>query len=174
MTEKNNDSIDKNKENSSSKEAPPAFDSNTLPVIDLHNYKITHVNGIEAFKAVKSLDLSFNKIESVSGFEGLLHLRELKLYNNKISSLSGLARLSTLNNFEIHNNYINSISVRLDRKYTMRGIVAVIFDDYQMGLKMTDFIPVEFTLVDFTLSKVKFSSVIFFFFTSFHVMLHIN
>lgn len=81
-----------------------------LEEIDMAEYEIDNLDGIECCKYVKNLDLSNNFISNISELYTLKQLTELYLANNNIGYIDVLAHLKNLRVLDISNNDIIDIS----------------------------------------------------------------
>ncbi len=82
--------------------------------LDLSDYHITDLEGIEHCVNVTGLNLSGNDIYNITKLAGLLNLRFLYLSDNDIESISCLAELTSLKEIDISFNNIDDVTVLLD------------------------------------------------------------
>jgi hypothetical protein len=78
--------------------------------IDMHDYGITSLVGIQNLTSLNGLELSNNLITDISALSGLTGLTTLSLADNSITDLTALSGLTSLMRLELHNNSITDIS----------------------------------------------------------------
>jgi Leucine-rich repeat (LRR) protein len=78
--------------------------------IELADYEITSLEGMEFCRNVKRLDLSGNNITELSKLWTLTKLEEIFLADNKISNIDALRNLKRLKVIDLSNNLIKDIS----------------------------------------------------------------
>ncbi len=78
--------------------------------IELTDYEIMSLEGIEFCSNVKRLDLSGNNITELSKLWSLSRLEEIFLTDNKISNIDALKNLKNLKVIDLSNNFIKDIS----------------------------------------------------------------
>lgn len=84
--------------------------------IEMVEYEIELLDGIEFCTYVKTLDLSYNQIYDVSKLEHCIYLQELYLQNNKISYIDALGFLPDLRVLDLANNQIADVSILYELK----------------------------------------------------------
>lgn len=78
--------------------------------LDLRNYGIENLEGLQYCTYVDNIDLYSNKIKDISQLGNLKKLKSLTLANNLISDISPLSNLTNLENLNIFINEITDIS----------------------------------------------------------------
>jgi hypothetical protein len=86
-------------------------------VLDLSEYGIDDIDGIEHCLRITSLNLSDNRISRISNIECLTELRELYLANNEIGDIECLHGLYNLEILDLAGNEIEDASVLLDLEH---------------------------------------------------------
>ena len=84
--------------------------------IEMVEYEIEQLDGIEFCTYVKILDLSYNQIYDISKLEYCIYIQELYLQNNKISFIDALVYLQDLRVLDLANNQITDISILFELK----------------------------------------------------------
>jgi len=82
--------------------------------LDLSDYSLDDLDGLEYCLRLTSLNLSNNRISNLYNIEPLHDLRELYLADNAITDIDYLRGLSALQVLDISSNEIDDISVLLD------------------------------------------------------------
>ncbi len=77
--------------------------------IELSNYEIEDLTGIEYCKNITSLNLSYNNLEEISRLSNLELLEEIDLSNNHINDIEVLKNLTNLKNIDLSFNKITTI-----------------------------------------------------------------
>ncbi len=88
----------------------PIHQLEDLEEIEMAEYEIGDLTGIEYCRYVQVLDLSFNAIEDIAPLAALEHLKELNLCSNSIGLIDSLAALDNLQILDISDNEISDIS----------------------------------------------------------------
>lgn len=78
--------------------------------LEIADYEITDLEGVESCRNIKRLDLSGNHITELSRLWTLTKLEELFLAENKILNIDALKNLRNLKVIDLSNNLINDIS----------------------------------------------------------------
>lgn len=78
--------------------------------LELSNYDIEDLSGIEYCINISSLNLSSNNIEDISKLQGLALLEEIDLSSNFINDIDGLKNLKNLRIIDLSYNKIKDIS----------------------------------------------------------------
>ncbi|CZT14776.1 probable protein phosphatase PP1 regulatory subunit Sds22, putative [Ramularia collo-cygni] len=81
----------------------------TLEELELYDNLIKHIEGLEQFTELTSLDLSYNKLKHIKRLETLTKLDHLYLVQNRISKIEGLEELTNLTYLELGANRIREI-----------------------------------------------------------------
>lgn len=84
--------------------------------LDLSDFEITDLNGIENCVNITSLNLSGNSLVKIHPISVLTKLNNLYLSENRIEDINSLATLSDLTELDISFNEIDDISVLLELK----------------------------------------------------------
>jgi hypothetical protein len=82
--------------------------------LDLSDYSLDDLDGLEYCIRITSLNLSNNRISNLYNIEGLRDLRELYLADNAINDIDYLHGLSALEILDLSGNDIDDISVLLE------------------------------------------------------------
>jgi hypothetical protein len=77
--------------------------------LELGDWEISSLNGIEYCRNIEKLDLSENKITNLTKLRGLVNLRELYLASNQIDDISPLRSLLNLELLDLAQNSITDI-----------------------------------------------------------------
>ena len=88
----------------------PLFYFSDLEEIEMADYDIDTLGGIEYCVNVENLDLSSNRIYDISMLQTLSSLRELYLSDNQIGNIDALITLKRLKMLDLSNNNIDDIS----------------------------------------------------------------
>jgi hypothetical protein len=88
----------------------PVHQLEDLEEIEMAEYEISDLGGIEYCRYVQVLDLSFNQIEDITPLVALEHLKELNISSNSIGLIDSLAALDNLRILDISDNEITDIS----------------------------------------------------------------
>lgn len=91
-----------------------AKDVENISTIKGKGKKIKNLKGLEACRALASLDLGDNEITDLTPLKGLTNLQLLDLSNNKIKDLAPLAELKNLQYLQLENNQVTDISALKD------------------------------------------------------------
>jgi uncharacterized repeat protein (TIGR02543 family) len=78
--------------------------------MDLRQWGIKDLTGIEAAQNLQSLNLRLNQVTDVSPLQSLTQLRTLDLSENGLSDLSGVAALTQLSSLDVHGNGVTDLS----------------------------------------------------------------
>ncbi|KAH9826939.1 protein phosphatase 1 regulatory subunit SDS22-like [Teratosphaeria destructans] len=87
----------------------PAGLAGTLEELELYDNLIKHVEGLEAFTQLTSLDLSYNKLKHIKNLGTLKKLDHIYLVQNRISKIENLHALTQLVYLELGANRIKEI-----------------------------------------------------------------
>ena len=82
----------------------------SLQELNLSDNAIKEIQGLEMLTALRVLDLSGNSISRIQGLEQLADLRVLKLARNNISAVEGLEHLAQLRILNLGSNRIRTFS----------------------------------------------------------------
>jgi len=85
-----------------------------LEEIEMAEYEIAQLDGVEFCTYIKILDLSHNQLYDIKKLEHCEHLQELYLTDNKIFSIDGLGGLYDLRVLDLSDNRIDDISSLYD------------------------------------------------------------
>ncbi len=88
----------------------PTFYLENFEEIEIADYEINNLEGIELCRHVKRIDLSGNNIIELSGLRSLTKLEEIYLADNNIMSITSLYKLKNLKILDLSNNQISDIS----------------------------------------------------------------
>ncbi len=88
----------------------PTFYLENYEEIEIADYEINNLEGIELCRHVKRIDLSGNNIIELSGLRSLTKLEEIYLADNNIMSITSLYNLKNLKILDLSNNQISDIS----------------------------------------------------------------
>ena len=88
----------------------PGYYLEDLEEIEMAEYEIEQLDGIECCKYVKILDLSGNNISDIYNLKDLVLIEELDLSYNQISIIDVLVKLKNLRVLDLSNNLIDDIS----------------------------------------------------------------
>ncbi|MCD6596181.1 MAG: leucine-rich repeat domain-containing protein [Bacteroidales bacterium] len=88
----------------------PTFYLENYEEIEIADYEISNLEGIELCRHVKRIDLSGNNIINLSGLRSLTKLEEIYLADNKIMDILHLINLKNLKILDLSNNQIKDIS----------------------------------------------------------------
>ena len=81
-----------------------------MEIIEMAEYEIEHLEGVEYCVYARIVDLSGNNLTEVSRLGMLMHLEEVYIQNNQVSYLDGLNELPYLRVLDISYNEIDDIS----------------------------------------------------------------
>lgn len=81
-----------------------------MEIIEMAEYEIEDLDGIEYCTYARILDLSDNNLSEVTQLAHLMRLEEVFLQNNHISYLDGLNNLPYLRVLDVSNNELNDLS----------------------------------------------------------------
>ena len=95
----------------------PSYLLEDMEEIDMAEYEIENLEGIECCKYVKYLDLSNNYITDISEINTLTSLEELYLTNNNIGFIDAVFNLKKLRILDISNNEIDDLSPLFNLQY---------------------------------------------------------
>lgn len=84
--------------------------------IEMVEYDIELLDGVEYCTYVKVLDLSYNQIFDLTKLEYCIYIQELYLQNNKINYIDALGYLPDLRVLDLANNEISDISILFELK----------------------------------------------------------
>jgi|GEM_PF-3522478 len=85
-------------------------DVESITELDLQNYAISDISGLEHFSNLTKLDLSYNYvITDIAALGSLSNLKELYLAHNNIRDISALRELMNLTHLDLSDNEIYSI-----------------------------------------------------------------
>jgi hypothetical protein len=82
--------------------------------LDLSDFEIDDLSGIEYCVNINVLNLSGNNIININRIAALTRLKALYLYQNNIEDISSLSSLISLREIDLSFNYVDDISVLLD------------------------------------------------------------
>jgi len=85
-----------------------------LEEIEMAEYEIELLDGIELCKYVKVLDLSGNNISDIYSLKDLGYLEELDLSYNQIGIIDVLVKLKNLRILDLSNNFVDDLSPLFD------------------------------------------------------------
>ena len=88
----------------------PTFYLENFEEIEIADYEINKLEGIELCRHVKRIDLSGNNIIELSELRSLTKLEEIYLADNKIISIISLSNLKNLKILDISNNQVSDCS----------------------------------------------------------------
>lgn len=88
----------------------PSYYLEDLDEIDMANYDITDLFGIEYCRQVVLLNLSGNGIVDISDLKGLSLIEELYLSDNEIGYIDAVSNLTKLRVIDISNNAVDDLS----------------------------------------------------------------
>ena len=88
----------------------PSFYLENYEEIEIADYEINNLEGVELCRNVKRIDLSGNNIINLSGLRSLTKLEEIYLADNKINNILPLINLKNLKILDLSNNHIKDIS----------------------------------------------------------------
>ncbi|CAK3881318.1 probable phosphatase PP1 regulatory subunit Sds22 [Lecanosticta acicola] len=87
----------------------PETCTSTLEDLELYDNLIKHIEGLEDYTRLQSLDLSYNKLKHIKRLSTLKELHHLYLVQNRISKIEGLQDLTNLVYLELGANRIRDI-----------------------------------------------------------------
>jgi len=113
--------------------------------IDLSDYEMDSLSGVEYCTGLRSLNLSDNLLSDLSPLEGLAALEELYLSGNDISSVEALAGLVNLRVLDLSFNPLHDISaiLELPRLEVLNLVGVPIFDKHREALSLRGVVVVE-------------------------------
>lgn len=88
----------------------PSLLLSAMTELDLSEYEVENLEGLEYCKELVYVDLSQNSITDVTAFSGLINVQELYLGNNQIGYIDALSNLLHLKILDISLNDIDDIS----------------------------------------------------------------
>lgn len=83
--------------------------ASTLEELELYDNLLKHVEGLEDFAELRTLDLSYNKLKHIKRISNLKKLNQLFFVQNRISKIEGLEELTELTYLELGANRIREI-----------------------------------------------------------------
>lgn len=92
----------------------PSYYLEDFEDIDMAEYEIENLEGIEFCIHAVNIDLSKNMIEDISGLWYLTKIEELYLSDNQIGFIDSLSNLKELRVLDISNNFIDDLSPLAD------------------------------------------------------------
>ncbi len=87
--------------------------------LDLSDYSLRDLDGLQYCTRISVLNLSNNRIANVYALDGLSELRELYLADNEINDIDCLRGLSSLETLDVSGNDIEDVSVLLDLEHLL-------------------------------------------------------
>jgi hypothetical protein len=84
--------------------------------LELSNYEIEDLKGIERCKGLTSLDLSNNLIDDIQYLYNMRNIEELYLSNNRIQNLDALEKMTILKTLDLSDNEITDVSPLFELK----------------------------------------------------------
>lgn len=88
----------------------PSTCSSTLDELELYDNLIKHIEGLEDFTEIRSLDLSYNKLKHINNLSTLKKLDHLYFVQNRISKIENLEELTELVYLELGANRVREIA----------------------------------------------------------------
>lgn len=88
----------------------PLYLLEDLEEVEMADYEIETLDGIEACRYARVVDLSNNNLTDLDGLGQLHHIERLYLSNNHIWMLDAISNLSNLQVLDISNNHVNDLS----------------------------------------------------------------
>ena len=92
---------------------PPQY-LEDLEEVEMAEYEIEQLDGIDLCKYVKVLDLSGNNISDIYNLKDLGYIEELDLSYNQIGIIDILVKLKNLRILDLSNNYVDDLSPLFD------------------------------------------------------------